>query len=364
MVSPRILKHPKSTRNVPRNSGAPSAKRGSHEGRRTTHFCRNGTSSLRRRKFCAGMDHGPTLSPLHPFSGLRPGMSVSSTPRSSVKAMVRGDAPTRPLLMPLMFALGAKLENLPLRDFRSNPTRIANALRQMFGVLKLDGVTCYLDSYLELKALGCICIEDKQGVEKIEAAPHGTNDLRERLESQGSLATCAPINVACEVVRRLKVMLVDEPALMVVINGPLSLAAQLSEVESTTDSLIELSVVLGAEVALSVSKTFVEAGADVVVLRERWTSAMSLDRIRGWVDSMEPIANLLRFYEVLPVLLLDAPDASGENLAQLANELPNCVLLLLPTDGRAKVPGLSRRLNGIALPVSIFESDQFKRGSL
>jgi len=83
-------------------------------------------------------------------------MSVSSTPRSIVKAMVRGDAPTRPLLMPLMFALGAKLENLSLHDFRLNPTRIANALRQMFGVLKLDGVTCYLDSYLELKALGCI----------------------------------------------------------------------------------------------------------------------------------------------------------------------------------------------------------------
>jgi len=291
-------------------------------------------------------------------------MSVSSTPRSIVKAMVRGDAPTRPLLIPLMFALGAKLENLSLRDFRLNPTRIANALRQVRGVLKLDGVTCYLDSYLELKALGCICSEDEQGAGRIEPAPHGTNDLRERLESQGSLATCTPINVACEVVRRLKIMLVGEPALMVVINGPRSLAAQLTEVEATTDSLKEVSVVLGAEVALSVSRTFVEAGADVVVLRERWTSAMSPEGIRRWVDSIEPIANLLRFYEVLPVLLLDAPGASGENLAQLANELPNCVLVPLPTDGRAKLPGLSRRLNGIALPVSIFESDQFKRGSI
>jgi len=159
-------------------------------------------------------------------------------------------------------------------------------------------------------------------------------------------------------------MLVGEPALMVVINGPRSLAAQLTEVEATTDSLKEVSVVLGAEVALSVSRTFVEAGADVVVLRERWTSAMSPEGIRRWVDSIEPIANLLRFYEVLPVLLLDAPGASGENLAQLANELPNCVLVPLPTDGRAKLPGLSRRLNGIALPVSIFESDQFKRGSI
>jgi len=54
-------------------------------------------------------------------------MSSSNSPRSIVKALVRGEVPARPLLMPLMFSLGARLENLPLREFQSNPTRIANA---------------------------------------------------------------------------------------------------------------------------------------------------------------------------------------------------------------------------------------------
>ena len=60
------------------------------------------------------------------------------TPRAIIKAWLQGEIPSRPLLMPILFSLGARLENLPLRDFQSNPTKIANALRQIRGVLKVD----------------------------------------------------------------------------------------------------------------------------------------------------------------------------------------------------------------------------------
>jgi len=290
-------------------------------------------------------------------------MSAPSTPRNIVKAMVRGEAPARPLLMPLMFALGAKLENLTLRDFRSNPTRIANALKQIRSVLKPDGLTCYFDSFFEVKALGCNCLENEHGDGRIERPLSLDVDvLRERLESPNFLTTSGPIGVACEVLRRLKVMLRDEPALIVAINGPLALAAQLFEVETAFPPASGVLTGFAAEVSLHVSRALAEAGADVVVLWERWPSEMSHEAARRWIESVEPIANLLRFYEALPVLLLEGPGASGENLTLLANELPDCVLIPLPTDGRGEVPDLSRRLKGMAVPVNIFENE-LKHGS-
>jgi len=288
-------------------------------------------------------------------------MSTSQTPRSIVKAMVRGEAPARPLLMPLMFALGARLENLSLRDFRLNPTRITNALKQMRGVLKLDGLTCYFDSLLEMKALGCNCVEDEQGARIERALPRDVDALRERLQSPSFPTTSGPINVTCEVLRRLKWMLLDEPALMVVINGPLALAARLSEVETPT--VAPASGILAdfaAEVSWNISRVFAEAGADVVVIRERWPSMMSHDEVRRWIESVEPIANLLRFYEALPVLLLEG--VSGESVALLANEFPDCILIPLASDVSGLLPSLGRRLPGIALPESIFVADQSMPG--
>src|SRR5262245_62137112 len=111
-------------------------------------------------------------------------MPAPSTPRNIVKAMVRGEATSRPLLMPLMFAIGARLENRPIRDFRANPTRITNALKQIRSVLKQDGLTCYLDSFSEVKALGCNCVENEDGTSRMEwPVPIDVDALRERLES-------------------------------------------------------------------------------------------------------------------------------------------------------------------------------------
>ena len=82
-------------------------------------------------------------------------MSVHATPRQTIKALLQGELPSCPFLMPIMFSIGARLANLPLRDFQSSPTKIANTLRQIRSVLKIDGLTCYFDPYLEVEALGC-----------------------------------------------------------------------------------------------------------------------------------------------------------------------------------------------------------------
>src|SRR5713101_824443 len=75
-------------------------------------------------------------------------------PRLAVKGLLNGVAPPRPLFLPIVFSVAARVENVPLRAFFANPTKISNSLRQVRARLRADGVTCYFDPFLEAEALG------------------------------------------------------------------------------------------------------------------------------------------------------------------------------------------------------------------
>src|SRR2546426_4781132 len=81
-------------------------------------------------------------------------MEGGPTPRQMVKGVLNGIVQPRPLFLPIVFSLGAKVENVPLGSFLGNPTKISSSLRQMRMHLRADGVACYFDPYLEVEALG------------------------------------------------------------------------------------------------------------------------------------------------------------------------------------------------------------------
>jgi len=198
-----------------------------------------------------------------------------------VKALLQGATPSRPLLVPVIFSLGARLQNLPLPHFLANPTKIVNALRQIHSVLKVDGLACYFDPFLEAVALGCKREWRADGTCTI-APPSclSVDDLRERLKPADGLSGAGHIPVACEVLRRLKTMLEDEPALMVRASGPLSLAAMLSSDRIKGASPPRDLIEFAAEVIASVSKSFAEAGADIIFLAEDFRRhVLALDRL-------------------------------------------------------------------------------------
>src|SRR5215467_14556977 len=72
-----------------------------------------------------------------------------------VRALIQGQPPARRLFMPLIFSLAAKLEDVPLSNFVSNPTKFANNLVALYQRLRPDGVTCYFDLLLIAEALRC-----------------------------------------------------------------------------------------------------------------------------------------------------------------------------------------------------------------
>lgn len=292
-------------------------------------------------------------------------MTDALTPRQMIKALLRGAAPSRPLLMPIIFSLGARMENLPMRSFQTNPTKIANALRQIRSVLSVDGLTCYYDPFLEAEALGCQREWRTDGASSITCPSFSTvDDLRGKMSSPESLASRGHIPVACDVLRRLKVMLKDEPALMVRVNGPFSIAAQLLGDKAVTlprDPLPRDLVEFAAEVTASVSKTFLEAGADVILLTEGLLSEMSAETCAWYAALLSPIANVVRFYEALPVLFLAGATVSGTNLSQLLEHTQDCIPCWTPSGAELAQGSLSYLREGsagIALRAETFRMQQ------
>ncbi len=288
-------------------------------------------------------------------------MTSPPTPRQIIKALLRGERPQRPLLLPIIFSLGAKLENLSLRDFQSNPTKIAKALLQIRNFVKVDGLACYFDPFLEAEALGCGLNWQAEGSLALTSPPFsGVDELRRKLCTPDEISGRGRIPIARDVVRRLRLMLKDEPALMVGVSGPLALAAQLRGREAGTEDIPIDLVEFAADVTAAVAKTFVEEGANVIFLMEKFPLKISVADRESWVALLEPIINVIRFYEALPVLRIDGPLAACEAI----NRSGTCVVC--PAPDLAGLDGgegwaLDGSDLGLAVPISIFSPDQADR---
>ena len=249
-------------------------------------------------------------------------MADHRSPRSIVKALVRGEPPDRSLLLPIIFSLGARLENVSLAEFQANPTKIANAMRQIRATLKVDGVTCSYDRYLEMEALGFVREWHGNTATMSRGEFSSIHEVREKAGSPEAFCQRKPMQGVCEVLRRLKVMLKDEPALMASVTGPFTLASQIAEVLDRREVRTPKSdlVELASEVTAAVSKCFLEAGADVILLLEDRLPGLSNAEYAEWASLLSPILNVIQFYEALPVLFLSESVIPRHELRQAVLE--------------------------------------------
>jgi hypothetical protein len=112
-----------------------------------------------------------------------------------------------------------------------------------------------------------------------------------------------------------------------------------------------------AEAIASVAKAFLSSGADVTLLCEDVDIPTASREL--WARLLEPVINLIRFYDSLPVVLLRDP-GSMEPILQGTLKRDACLARRL---GEPE-PGLSvGDLYGVALPCSTFteESSPLRR---
>jgi hypothetical protein len=287
------------------------------------------------------------------------------TPRQILKGLLLGTPPARPLFLPIVFSLGAEIENLKLAAFLGNATKITNSLRQIRTHLRSDGVACYFDLHLEAEALGATLQYAANHQPPALQWPRraAIGELPEGLRSPEDAAKSSRVTVAVEVIQRLKSILRDEPLLLAGVCGPFTLAAHLADLrpanapprEDFSDSALELAAVTITQIATK----FVEAGANAIFIQESIFPVLSAAHCDVWAGSLAPAFNIIRFYEALPVLLFSDENSFAANREVLFARNWDCVLCpALPESisSAAEIASPPNRANiGIALPPAAFQ---------
>lgn len=164
--------------------------------------------------------------------------SALRTPRERVRALAQGRGDGSGVPVPLALRLAARIQERDWDDFTRDPTQLANGVRDLVDACSPDGVPVTSPDIL-------------------------LNDGDDVLTSEQGRA-------ALEATRRLRASMGERIALVACLPGPGALAG-------------------GAEALLAVSKEFLGAGVDVVVVLERHLAGASLGTL----------ANVARFHQAL-----------------------------------------------------------------
>jgi len=292
-------------------------------------------------------------------------MADHAAPLRIIQGLLQGNAPLRPLFLPIVFSHGARVENLPLRSFLTNPTKISNSLRQIRSHLRADGVTCYFDPCLEAEALGGVLQWDAEGQRpSLRWARAVKGELPSGLRAPEDIAKGGRVGIALDVIRRLKTMLRDSCLFMTGITAPFTLAAQLAQLDGAADlrhqDIPPPALDLAAAVMPTLATALVEAGANVIFLREDILPTLGEEEAADWASLLAPAVNIIRFYQALPVLLLTRRDSVAVNREAVLRQQWDCVVCpVADGDGWEDAAGyaeLGATRFGIALPPEAFDA--------
>jgi len=289
-------------------------------------------------------------------------MGAAQNPRQAVAELLRGKAPARPLFLPIVFSLGARIENVPLRTYLENPTKITSALRQVREHLPADGVTCYFDPLLEAEALGAkVHWQTGEGPAEVHwPGGAGTSHSHRGMRSAEEAAKSGRVPVAAEVIRRMKDALRGTAMVMAGLSGPLALAhliLQSKEGRAGRDGEEQAETVRASGAAVGeIARTMLEAGADVVLIQERIPAGLAGECVEEGVSQLRTAANIIQFYEALPVLLLSAGDARGP-LTAFGGAASACIVCRDWSEARGAQPatGAEGPICGVSLAANAFD---------
>jgi len=293
-------------------------------------------------------------------------MTENPTPREMVKRLLQGIAPPRPLFLPIVFSPGARVENQPLPALLSNPTKICSAQRQLRGALRMDGYSCYFDSFLEVEALGATL--QWEAADQLPAVqwPEGSEsgEMPDDLRSPEEAVHAGRVPIAIEVLRRMKAMTRDDSILMAGVAGPFTLASRITQLHAggawRTQEMPESAVELAAALITQISGVFAEAGAGLIMIQEDVFPCLSQERFASWASALEQVFNVIRFYEALPVLQLPG-DGFAANSAEILPRSWDCVLSPslrgIPSQLAEAPSEWNSATLGLALPLETFQLD-------
>jgi hypothetical protein len=263
----------------------------------------------------------------------------------------------RPVFVPIVYRLAARIEQTLFMDMVSDPTTLTNVLDGAYKLLRQDGIVTNFDATLEAEFFGCPV--DFPGDYDPPTADWSSCDVK-----VANINNSWRLPVMLEAIKRLVQTRGREAAIIGTVIGPCSLAAKLGEVSDTTISSV-------SDIVVKLTRSICETKVDALIIREDLLD----DRFYGVFAAYEKAAttayvtllNLTRFYNVAGLLMVQSQKL--DELAALARKLAPAGLILsgqkLGQDDLAYLKDLSTSQKlavGLPLPLADLQAlaEQFK----
>jgi len=226
----------------------------------------------------------------------------------------------RPVFVPFVYGLAAKISQLPLQEILSDATYYTHSLEEAYELLKYDGIVNNFDSTLEAETFGC---ELEWSGDYVAPRTTGCSqfELREVNPEESSR-----IPILLETTKRVVMSQCKEAAVIAVLTGPCSLVKAIAG-----DHVTEDAISLAGKLLAKLTRSLCELKIDALFFREDPLGteypAELLSRNKPYAAVYATLFNLIKYYNCYPVLIVK--DIEFDFLADLQSLLgPSGVSLL------------------------------------
>jgi hypothetical protein len=258
----------------------------------------------------------------------------------------------RPVFVPFVYGLAAKISQLPLQEMVSDATYYTHSLEEAYKLFRYDGIVNSYDCTLEAETFGC---ELEWSGDYVAPRTTGCNkvELREVNPEESSR-----IPILLETTKRVVMSQGKEAAVIAVLTGPCSLVKTITGDEEGEN--IENVISLAGKLLTKITRSLCELKIDAVFFREDLLGteypAELLLRNKAYAAVYATLFNLIKYYNCYPVLIVK--DIEFDFLTNLQSMLgPSGVGLLgkkVSDDDLAHLKKLSDSLKvsfGLPLPM-------------
>lgn len=259
----------------------------------------------------------------------------------------------RPVFVPFVYGLAAKIGQIPLREMVSDATYYTYSLEEAYKLLKYDGIVNNFDATLEAETFGC---ELEWSGDYVAPRIAGCSQLELR-EVNPEESSRTPILL--ETTKRIVMSQGKEIAVIGVLAGPCSLVKAITGDELKDRDILNV-ISLADSLLTKLTKSLCELRIDAVFFREDLLGAEYpgelLSPKKPYAAVYATLFNLIKYYNGYPVLIVK--DIEFDSITELHKMIGPSGLILLgkrvSDDDLANLRNLSDSLKvsfGLPLPM-------------
>jgi hypothetical protein len=224
----------------------------------------------------------------------------------------------RPVFVPIVYRLAARIEQTPLVDMVSDPTIYTNVLEGAFKLLNQDAIITNFDSTLEAEIFGC------QVEWQDDYALPAVSGWMERELSGASLENSHRLAVLLESTKRLIQTRGREVAIIGVMTGPCSLSLNVGNNASPYREypFEEIVALVGGQLA-KYMRDLGEVKVNAIIIREDLLGEKYYEEFlaheKAYTAAYATLFNLTRFYNLAGLLMVKG--CKVEDLAAIIRKL-------------------------------------------